>query len=105
MSTENITLLIVASILCGSNLVFAPLAAGMAKLFARFSGRSSPLDFSHRRDDAGMPYRKNAETDSPPGEDDAQPSSDGERGSANDHRTSHTRCTLKTEEAQMSKYK
>jgi hypothetical protein len=36
MSTENITLLVFAAILCCLNLLFGPLAEGIAKLFARF---------------------------------------------------------------------
>jgi hypothetical protein len=51
MSNENITLLILAILLCSLNLVFGPLGAGIARLIARASRPSRRM----KRRGAGGP--------------------------------------------------
>jgi hypothetical protein len=101
MSTENVTLLVFAAILCCLNLAFGPLAAGIAKVFGRFGRESNPADRADSASGpAGMPYREKAERHSPPGSDHVQFSSHAGCG-----------CTVKTShpaavgEAQISKYR
>jgi hypothetical protein len=66
MSTENITLLVFAAILCCLNLLFGPLAEGIARLFARFSGEPRAVQAEDASRTAA-PNKERAEKRSPPG--------------------------------------
>jgi hypothetical protein len=67
MSKENVYLLILTTLLCGLNLLFGPLAAGIARLFGR-----SPRDFRRMEKDGAGGQPPSGPGSSPPAIGDAQ---------------------------------